>query len=159
MNNHQTLHVWLVKALDGQTLAFADVSLSEYVARATLLPIPAAPPCCAQVMAWQQALVPVFRLGCDTATPAGVLLLHTGTEAPLIGLATAEIPRPLTISDADLTGFEAEHCGIWRQALLSGFVHDGRPVPLIDPDLMCEAPFMEGAERALFYRRSHDVGC
>lgn len=157
MNEHQPLHVWLAKALDGQTLAFADVSLSEYVAQATLLPIPAAPRCCAQVMEWQQALVPVFRLGCDTAASAGVLLLHTDTEAPLIGLATAEAPRPLTIGDADLSGFEEERCGIWRQALLSGFVHDGRSVPLIDPDLMCEAPFMEGADRALFYQRGHET--
>ena len=157
MSNKAMLTVWLVRARGGRDVAFADVSLKEYVADATLLPIPSAPPSCAYVMEWQGALAPVFQVGRNANNVAQVLLLQAGDEAPLIGLAVRGAPRKLTITDDDLVDFEPSRCGFWKEAILSGFVYDGESVPLVDPALMCDAHFVSIADRALYPTRTRVV--
>lgn len=150
MTNKATLNVWLVRARGGRDVAFADVSLKEYVADATLLPVPSAPPSCAHVMEWQGTLAPVFQVGRNANNTAHVLLLEAGEDAPLIGLAIRGAPRRLAIADEDLAGFDPGRCGIWKEALLSGFVFEGESVPLVDPALMCNAHFVSLGDRALY---------
>ncbi|WP_416398781.1 hypothetical protein [Allohahella sp. A8] len=154
MSNTAMLNVWLVRARGGRDVAFADVSLKEYVADATLLPVPLAPPSCKHVLEWQGVLAPVFQVGRNANNLAHVLLLQAGEEAPLIGLAIRSAPQRITIKDDDVKGFQPSRCGFWKDVLLSGFVHEGESVPIIDPALMCDARFVSLADRALYPTRN-----
>ena len=155
-NVQQNMFVWRADASRDQSIALVDSSLEEFVPDTLLHDIPMSEPCCSQVAIWAGRPIPVFR-SCPHLEPGNkdstelanmmVLRVRSVPQTEFIGLTILGYPEKLKINDSFFEGFNIRKCGTWRHCLISGFVCEGRSVPIIDPDLLCSQDFIYAQNR------------
>lgn len=158
MNNMQkNMFVWRAETARDQSIALVDTCLEEFVPEAVLHDIPMSEPCCSQVIIWSGRPLPVvktFSEKRDTSEDhyvANVMILKVRAvpDTRHIGLLVLGYPQKHEIDDSSFSNFNLNECGSWRHCLISGFVHENRSIPIIDPDLICSRDFIRAQNRKL----------
>ena len=142
MSTKTNQSIWLAEPGDGFNIAFAGSSIEEFAMNVKRRSVPISYDYCCQLVYRHGELVPVVDLSTsNTQTNQrfyAVLFLHAGksSEHKTIGLHLIEPPRKVILNDKDFSRFDPEQCGHWKNAALSGYFHEGKHIPLIDPQSM-----------------------
>ncbi|WP_369601370.1 hypothetical protein AAIA72_16425 [Hahella sp. SMD15-11] len=139
----EALGAWRAEVAGGQQLLFWTLSAAGYVTRVPTLLIPGSEPPFTRLGQWQTHWIPVLD-GRDDCLPH-MLVLHVMRQQDVrwLGIPLEKAPRPVTLTDAQFTGFDAGACGHWAEAAISG-IRDGEVhLPIIDPDRLFGLAFLD----------------
>lgn len=141
--------IWLVEPGDGFSIAFAGSSILEFAMNVDCQRVPLSYERCCQLVYKQGELVPIIDLSLpsEATTQAyyAVLFLHANesVEQRLIGLHLITPPKKVQLQNSDFDGFDPDQCGHWKSAAISGYLHHGQHIPLIDPRSMRSDHFID----------------
>ncbi|WP_431688055.1 hypothetical protein [Hahella sp. NBU794] len=147
-NSSFKMFVWLADAGERQSIAFVADTLCEYLQDVEVQDLPTSAPSCSHVVEWMGHVVPVFRLrpgNSNEHVNVVVLRAAANQENGYIALETRNAPVKVEITDGQFEAFDANERPLWREALISGFVHDGQSIPIVHPDLLCSKGFVSTA--------------
>lgn len=142
---------WIMEFSNGSQAAVGDLELVHVLPEAPdCFPLPGRPDYCHQVFLWEHQLVPLFDPGAypDGAPPGesgaayfGIVRYRPGGSGrPSFGaLALQGIPRRVEVAD-DLACALPDHLSAWWRLVISCFMHDGQPVPVLDIARIFDAP-------------------
>ncbi len=153
----RNLFVWQVDNDSGQPMAFIDASIQAFLNGAELHFVPMCEPCCGQIVLWSGIPIPVF---CSKQTKNSlstevsredVLLVRVRALGGLnnIGIRVSGSPKKQQITDGSFAAFSSEECGLLKHCMISGYVHEGQSVPILDPDLFCSREYIRAQNRQL----------
>ncbi|MFO1351945.1 MAG: chemotaxis protein CheW [Gammaproteobacteria bacterium] len=140
---------WILKLGDGLRVAVSERELTHFIERPTLEDVPQTPTHCRQVLLWEGEILPVIDL---TAWLTGQQLDRGRGVAGIVGwqdqpgaapqygaLLFTEIPQKVKLKDEQACALPSQPQGL-PQIAASCFVHDKRPVPILDlPQLFSNA--------------------
>ena len=134
---------WLLRLPDGQALALAPGHIVHLLPEIPVLqPAANAPAYRAREFLWQGRPAPVIDPGgwYDPAAAVPGLLAVVGLSAPgdpqgarYGGVLMREVPMRIQVSDDQAVPAE-RIAQRWRRYAVSGFLHEGRSIPVVDPD-------------------------
>ncbi len=138
-------NAWLLTLGAGHRAAVADHEMIEYVAAPRLHAVPMAPSHCANVLFWQDRILPVLDIGAfldggdAAAAPLAVVLAYqTRPREPLryVALALEQPPVRVEVDDEQACALPEEHRAFWKSAALACFSLEGG-VPILDVAGVC----------------------
>lgn len=132
---------WLVHFGGGESAVIGERELLHLVPQPSLLAVPRTPAHCCRVMEWQNRLLPVWDVlewlnpcagGRDARLAAVVGYQLRRKEMPRFGaIMLEEPPSRVKVSDAQACELPAGRPGL-RDIAISCFLHERRPVPVLD---------------------------
>ncbi len=144
-------NAWLLSINAKQKIAVAEYQMYEYILSADTAKVPLTPPHCQQMLFWQDRLIPKISLGLffenktDGDKSYVVVAYQTAPEAPIqyAGLPIIEAPIRIIVQDETATELPDAFNKNLRSAILSCFLYEDQPVPVLNITALCSKEFWQ----------------